>query len=430
MSGGAGSTSPVVRPDAAPVPSIQPPTAGPLLRWSVSIILAVIFGALIFEAFDVSVFKRIGMAHEYCYLREPKLIWLHVISDLLIGVAYVSISATLGYLVFKASRDIPFHWVFLAFGLFIVSCGMTHFMEVWVIWEPVYWMSGYVKLVTAAASVATALVLFPLVPKVFRLIDSARAGERQRQEIQHLNEELEHFNYTVAHDLRAPLRGITGFGQALREDFASTLPPQAVDYIDKMQRSAAQMDTLICDLLKYTTVGRQTIQLRPMPLDATVRASLALLESELRPRDAAVRVIEPLPTVLADSTLLQLVFLNLRQVCAARNPPRGAGHCRARRNPRDHLHHRQRTRAAAGLAREALQDVRALPPRLYRHRHRPGHRAPRRAAPQRPGRGRARAERERDAILDPAAAGVSGASDGRMVGETDLQKWDLRPSII
>src|SRR2546423_12359442 len=107
--------------------------ASPLLRWSIGILVSVLLGALIFEAFDASVFQRIGMAHEYCYLREPKLIWLHVVSDVLIGAAYVSISSTLGYLVYKASRDIPFHWVFLAFGLFIISCGMTHFMEVWVV---------------------------------------------------------------------------------------------------------------------------------------------------------------------------------------------------------------------------------------------------------------------------------------------------------
>lgn len=306
----------------ASVPVTSPTrTASPLLRWSVSIILAVIAGALIFEAFDVSVFKRIGMAHEYCYLREPKLIWLHVTSDVLIGLAYVSISTTLGYLVYKASRDIPFHWVFLAFGLFIVSCGMTHFMEVWVIWEPVYWMSGYVKVVTAAASVATAIALFPLVPKIFRLIEAARQSEQHRREVEHLNEELEHFNYTVAHDLRAPLRGITGFGQALREDFAAALPPQAVDYIDKMQRSAAQMDTLICDLLKYTTVGRQTLQLRPIALEASVRSTLTLLEAEIRARDAVVRIVEPLPTVIADATLLQLVFLNLLSNAAKFVPP-------------------------------------------------------------------------------------------------------------
>src|SRR4051812_14830095 len=229
---------PVTMP--APTPAAPPrPAFNPLLRWSIGVLLATILGALIFEAFDVSVFQRIGMAHEYCYQREPGLIWLHVISDALIGLAYVSISATLAYLVYKAARDIPFNWVFLAFGLFIVSCGMTHSMEVWVVWEPVYWMSGYVKIITATASVATAIALFPLVPKIFRLIEAARKSEARRIEIEQLNDELERFNYTVAHDLRAPLRGITGFGQALREDFGAQLPPKARDYVDKMQRSAA-----------------------------------------------------------------------------------------------------------------------------------------------------------------------------------------------
>ena len=80
----------------------------PLFRWSAGIVLAVLGGIIAFEAFDISIFKRIGMAHEICYQREPKLIWLHVTSDMLIGTAYVSISATLAYLVYKASKGIPF----------------------------------------------------------------------------------------------------------------------------------------------------------------------------------------------------------------------------------------------------------------------------------------------------------------------------------
>lgn len=292
-------------------PAVVPRLAHPFFRWSIAILAAVIGGALIFELFDASVFKRIGMAHEVCYLREPRLIWLHVTSDILIGAAYVSISATLAYLVYKASRDIPFNWVFLAFGLFIVSCGMTHFMEVWVIWEPVYWMSGYVKIVTAAASLATAIALFPLVPKIFALIESARKSERRRVEIEQLNAELERFNYSVAHDLRAPLRGISGFGHLLRADFSAELPPRAQDYIDKMQRSAAQMDALISDLLKYAMVGRQELKRQPLAVDDVLRDVRNLLEPEIVQRQATVRVTAPLPTVLADPTLLQIVLLNL-----------------------------------------------------------------------------------------------------------------------
>src|SRR5690349_12315219 len=57
----------------------------------------------------------------FCYLRRPALVWTHVTADSLIGLAYLAISATLTYLVYKARRDIPFHWIFLAFGLFIIA---------------------------------------------------------------------------------------------------------------------------------------------------------------------------------------------------------------------------------------------------------------------------------------------------------------------
>src|SRR5262245_29168174 len=76
------------------------------------------------------------MPHGHCYLWLPNLVALHVVSDALIGTAYVAISLTLGYLVYRAREDMPFSWVFIAFGTFIVACGATHFMEVWTLWRP------------------------------------------------------------------------------------------------------------------------------------------------------------------------------------------------------------------------------------------------------------------------------------------------------
>jgi hypothetical protein len=69
------------------------------------------------------------MPHGHCYLWKPGLVWLHVASDFFIGVAYVAISLTLVYFVRK-KQNLPFSWMFLAFGVFIVACGATHFMEV------------------------------------------------------------------------------------------------------------------------------------------------------------------------------------------------------------------------------------------------------------------------------------------------------------
>lgn len=130
------------------------------------------------------------MPHGMCYLWIPQLVWLHLISDSLIGLSYITISTTLAYLVYRARRDIPFHWIFLAFGLFIVACGATHLMEVWTIWQPHFWLSGYVKLVTAIASVATAVVLPPLIPKVLELVRSAKLSDERKAELEGANQEL------------------------------------------------------------------------------------------------------------------------------------------------------------------------------------------------------------------------------------------------
>jgi hypothetical protein len=68
----------------------------------------------------------------------------------------------------------------VAFGVFIIACSATHFMEVWTIWHATYWLSGYVKLLTAAASVATAVVLPFLVPKGLVLIQAVKLSQERR----------------------------------------------------------------------------------------------------------------------------------------------------------------------------------------------------------------------------------------------------------
>jgi hypothetical protein len=107
--------------------------------------------------------------HGISYLWVPQLWLLHVSSDLLIGASYVAISSTLVYLIYRARHDIPFSWVFLAFGVFIFSSGITHFMEVWTSWHATYWLSGYVKTPDRGGFGATAAVLPFLVPKVLML---------------------------------------------------------------------------------------------------------------------------------------------------------------------------------------------------------------------------------------------------------------------
>jgi PAS domain S-box-containing protein len=114
------------------------------------------------------------LPHLYCYLRTPWLIWSHVAADSLIGFSYVAISGTLGYLVYRARKDIPFHWMFLAFGLFIVACGATHFVEVITMWVPIYVFSAIVKVFTAVVSLMTAIALPSTTRQILSLVQTAK----------------------------------------------------------------------------------------------------------------------------------------------------------------------------------------------------------------------------------------------------------------
>src|SRR4028119_63611 len=94
--------------------------------------------------------------HGHCYLWKPWLVGLHIISDSLIALAYYSIPLTLLYFVRKR-EDLPFNGIFLLFVAFILACGTTHIMEVWTLWHPNYWISGFIKAITAAISAYTAV---------------------------------------------------------------------------------------------------------------------------------------------------------------------------------------------------------------------------------------------------------------------------------
>jgi hypothetical protein len=120
------------------------------------------------------------MAHGFCYLWKPEIVWLHVVSDALITLAYYSIPVTLVYFVRKR-RDLPFNWMFLMFGAFILGCGTTHVMEVWTIWHGTYRLAGIIKLITAGLSVGTAVALVPLIPKALSLPSPALLEAANRE---------------------------------------------------------------------------------------------------------------------------------------------------------------------------------------------------------------------------------------------------------
>jgi hypothetical protein len=120
------------------------------------------------------------MPHGYCYMWNPWIVWLHVISDGLITLSYYWIPLVLIYFIRK-NREIPFNRIFWMFGAFILACGTTHLLEIWNVWHGSYVLAGAVKAVTAAASLLTAAMLIPLVPKVISLPGRMYLQEENRK---------------------------------------------------------------------------------------------------------------------------------------------------------------------------------------------------------------------------------------------------------
>ncbi|MFN8790700.1 MAG: PAS domain-containing protein [Bdellovibrionales bacterium] len=129
------------------------------------------------------------MPHGHCYLWQPALVWTHVISDLLIGIAYVSISFIL-YLLVRKIR-LPFTLVVMCFGVFIGACGLTHFLETWNLWHADYWVAGFVKATTAIASVGTGVYLFRLRHPIVTVAEAAKLSEQRRLDLEALTKDLE-----------------------------------------------------------------------------------------------------------------------------------------------------------------------------------------------------------------------------------------------
>ncbi|HIC89331.1 MAG TPA: GAF domain-containing protein [Anaerolineae bacterium] len=147
------------------------------------------------------------------------------------------------------------------------------------------------------------------------LLEDLQAANRNLEEIteelQKANDELEAFAYSVSHDLRAPLRAMQGFAEALLEDYGNSLDAVGQEYAQRIVVAAQRMDALIQDLLAYSRLGRAEIRLQPLSLDQVVDEVLTQLEARIREQEAQVTVEKPLPEVLGHHTTMVQVVSNL-----------------------------------------------------------------------------------------------------------------------
>lgn len=321
------------------------------------------------QAHDHAATSSSFLPHGFCYLWDPHLLWTHVLADFFIGAAYVTISVSLAWLVHRVRQDIPFSWAFVAFGLFIITCGMTHFMEIWTLWEPVYWTSGAVKVVTAVASVATAAAMPFTVPRAVATVKDARRArerelaearaqtleaqnevlraqalelEQQRASAQQLAARLEDANValqgalaeamearhhaehanaaktvflrTMSHELRTPLNAIIGYEQLLEQGITGPVTEAQAEQLRRIGRSASHLLGLIDEVLTLAShqAREQVQQLEDVHVPGLVEDVRTMIEPLTRAKGLELTVgALPDVTVHSDPGRLRQILVNL-----------------------------------------------------------------------------------------------------------------------
>lgn len=135
--------------------------------------------------------------------------------------------------------------------------------------------------------------------------------EERTAELQMANKELKSFTYSVSHDLRAPLRAISGFAQIISQRHRASLKEEGQHYFDNIIEASTHMGMLIEDLLKYSQIGRKAVDLVPTPLGGILEMITDTLSERIAESNAQLDLPTDLPTVMGDQTLLVQIFTNL-----------------------------------------------------------------------------------------------------------------------
>lgn len=272
------------------------------------------------------------LPHGFCIAWNPQLLAMHVISDLLIAIAYFSIPIGIVY-VAKKRPDTELQPIYYLFAAFILACGVTHVMGILTLWVPLYYTQGITKIVTALVSVATAIYLLPKLKHIMALPDlgkltqintalaqeivsrrQSEASLRQSQELALQAQKTQAaFLANMSHEIRTPMNGVLGTLDLLLD---TELKPEQLQLAAASKRSAASLLSLLNDILDISKVesGQLTLRHSPVALAdvfADVEAALAF--------DAKSKGIEllcpaglvPNTIYLGDSVRMRQILLNL-----------------------------------------------------------------------------------------------------------------------
>lgn len=159
--------------------------------------------------------------------------------------------------------------------------------------------------------VGASKIVHDLTPLRERAIELERLVRQRTADLEAANARLEAFAFSVAHDLRAPLRGMHGLSQALLEDYGDRLDETGRDYASRIIQEATSLDVLIQDLLAYGRLAHIELPVTSVDLFEVMDAALHVVRQEAVDRDAVIDVDRRLPTVTGNRSVLVQVFTNL-----------------------------------------------------------------------------------------------------------------------
>jgi signal transduction histidine kinase/CheY-like chemotaxis protein len=288
-----------------------------------------------FDYFDVLRRANEFAPHGYCLLWQPELIWTHVIGDALIAAAYFSIPIAIVRFVTHRT-DIAFSWIFWLFALFIIACGTTHLMAIWTLWNPDYGWEALIKIITAIASVGTAIVLWPLIPKALALpspLQLREANLQLNERVRERDDALERLRREIADRERAEAalvqaQKMDAVGQltgGIAHDFNNLLAV-VIGNLDMIGRKSNDQATrrMAANALQAAERGAkvtgqllafsrtQRLEVRPTALGGLIEGLTDLLRQTVGPAiELRLDVAATDLPVLADPNQLELALLNL-----------------------------------------------------------------------------------------------------------------------